>query len=572
MRQTARLADGLVFCLFLGVPLAASPLFWDQFTTVKWYVLELVAAVWLLSEASLRPSPAVPSFVRRHRLAFAVLGLLVAASCFRLGAHAAGTPLLDRAAVAILALCFFWRFSRGTEVLQAATIAVGLAALLVDAYGLAQFAGFQPFPFLTAGDQRSAFFGNVNLTAQFLGFAVVFLLAALSGTAPRLLRVMGETTLALSLAYLYLLSSRSVGLALLAAIGAWTIVRRVPLGPLARAAVGAALVAWLLPGAGSLEAVREHKWLTVAQRLSVWKGTLRMIRDHPLGVGAGNFSDVFLGYGADVPLLPREDVVFLHPHNEYLRLLAEEGLIVGGLALYLTSRLVRDLRRALDAGWWRSPSGLVLLGASAFLAVEAFFQFPLSEAFGALTAALLVGLASSSLEPVRASPSDVPARVSASVVIPAILTAAGILIMLARVAASELLFVNRKEDLPAQDRACRLNPRNLPACVTAAWLEAGNGQVSQARQRLVHVLDGAPRYFPAIKLLSEISLSAGDREAGCLYLGAYDALFQGRSSIHHRLQEQGCDPAAVQASLARAAWPRGRFPYAAADATLRSDR
>jgi len=547
MRQTARLlADGLVFCLFLGVPLAASPLFWDQFTTVKWYVLELLAALWLLSEALLVHSRGCPSFVRRYRLGFAVMGLLLVASCFRLGLQAAGVPLLDRAAFAALALCFFWYFARGAG-LRSATIAVGLAAVLVDAYGLAQFAGWRPLPFLTAGDQRSAFFGNVNLTAQFLGLAVVFLLAALSGTSSRLLRVMGESTLALSLAYLYLLSSRSVALAIVATLGAWALVRRVPLGALVRAAVGAALVVWLLPARESLDVVREHKWLTIAQRLSVWKGTLHMIRDHPLGVGAGNFSDVFLAYGADVPLLPREDVVFLHPHNEYLRLLAEEGLILGGVAVYLVSRLLRDLRRASVPGLWTSPAGLLLLGASTFLAVEAFFQFPLSEAFGALAAALLVGLAFSALEPSPMSPRSVPGRASPATVVPAALGAVFVLVMLARVATSELLFVNRKDDVAAQERACRLNPRNLPACVTAAWLEAGTGKVPEARRRLVHVLERAPRYFPAIKLLGEISLEAGDHAAGCLYLGAYDALFQGGSSIHGRLQEQGCDPAAMQA-------------------------
>jgi hypothetical protein len=147
----------------------------------------------------------------------------------------------------------------------------------------------------------------------------------------------------------------------------------------------------------------------------------------------------------------------------------------------------------------------------------------------------------------------------------AVLAAASIGVMLVRVAWSELLLVNRKDDAVAQERACRLNPRNLPACVTAAWLEAGAGRIPDARRRLVRVLEKAPRYFPAIKLLGEISLAAGDHEAGCLYLGAYDALFQGASSIHGRLQAEGCDPAARQASLKEASWPRGRFPFAPAD-------
>ncbi|MFI5006474.1 MAG: O-antigen ligase family protein [Solirubrobacterales bacterium] len=585
MSQTAHrlgqaLARGAVFCLFLGVPLAASPLFWDQFTTVKWYVLEALASLWLLAEVLLLESGHGPSFVRRHRVGCALVGSFLAASCFRLGPQAAWAPLLDRAVFAVLVLCFLWFLSRDDAPLRTVSLAVGLAALLADAYGLAQVAGLQPLPFLTAGDQRSAFFGNVNLTAQFLGLAVIFLITALTGERARLLRALGEGTVALSLAYLYFLSSRSVALALTCAVGACGLVRRPALGSLARVVLGAALVAWFLSGpggaapspgaeaggAGYLHAVREHKWLTVVQRFHIWEGTLELVRDHPLGVGAGNFGDLFLAYGGDVPLVPREEVVFLHPHNEYLRALAEEGLILVAVALYLFLRLLLDLRAKRDPGLWRSPAGLLLLGASVFLSVEGFFQFPLATAFGALTVTLLLGLALRLLEPFPESPSaSGRARTVVSVTVVAV---AVILVLLYRVAASEYLFVNRRDDLAAQARACRLNSRNLPACVTAAWLEAGTGKVGEARRRLVHLLERAPRYFPAIKLLAEIALEEGDLEAGCLYLGAYDVLFREGSSLHGKLVEQGCDRAALRATLARAAWPRGSIPFAPADAAV----
>ena len=387
--------------------------------------------------------------------------------------------------------------------------------------------------------------------------------------------------MALSLAYLFFLSSRSVAVALACAVGACSLVRRPMLGSLVRVLLAATLVVWCLSGPGGaapatsvgaggpgyLHAVREHKWLTVAQRLSIWEGTLELVQDHPLGVGAGNFGDRFLAYGAEVPLVPREDVVFLHPHNEYLRALAEEGLILAALVLYLLLRLLLDLRGAPDPGPGKSRGG-VLLGASAFLSVEALFQFPLATAFGALTVALLLGLAFSLLGASAPAPPPPASGYSRTRVGLTVLGAALILVLLYRVAASEYLFVNRRDDLAAEARACRLNPRNLPACVTAAWLEAGTGKADDARRRLVRALERAPRYFPAIKLLAEIALGEGDREAGCLYLGAYDALFREGSSLHGRLQEHGCDRAALRATLGGAAWPRGRFPFASADTPL----
>jgi len=327
-----------------------------------------------------------------------------------------------------------------------------------------------------------------------------------------------------------------------------------------------------LPGAGAggpgyLHAVREHKWLTVAQRLSLWQGTLALVRDHPLGVGAANFGDLFMAYGEDVPLVPREDVVFLHPHNEYLRVLAEEGPVLPALALYLLLRLLIALRAAPCPDRWKAPAGLLLLGASVFLSVEAFFQYPLATAFGALAIALLLGLALRFVEPPADPPPASSGRLRSAAVL-AVLGAAFVVVLLYRVAASEVLFVNRRDDLAAQARACRLNPRNLPPCVTAAWLEAGTGTTGAARWRLVRLLERTPRYFPAIKLLAEIALAEGDREAGCLYLGAYDVLFREGSSLHGRLREDGCDGAASRVTLARAGWPRGSFPFVPADAML----
>ncbi len=87
--------------------------------------------------------------------------------------------------------------------------------------------------------------------------------------------------------------------------------------------------------------------------------------------------------------------------------------------------------------------------------------------------------------------------------------------------------------MPAsQRRACALDPRNLPACVTAAWLELREGDAPAAKDRLAAVLAGAPHYPPALKLLGEIAAMEGDHAEACRRLGAYDALFRGRSSVH----------------------------------------
>ncbi|HET8644115.1 MAG TPA: hypothetical protein VFO85_01425, partial [Vicinamibacteria bacterium] len=79
----ARVADVLAFTTFLAVPLAAAPAFWDQFVSVKWYVLEVLAAAWLAAEAW--AGGGQPAFVRRHWMLVLTAAVLALASTLRMG-------------------------------------------------------------------------------------------------------------------------------------------------------------------------------------------------------------------------------------------------------------------------------------------------------------------------------------------------------------------------------------------------------------------------------------------------------------------------------------------------------
>jgi hypothetical protein len=140
---------------------------------------------------------------------------------------------------------------------------------------------------------------------------------------------------------------------------------------------------------------------------------------------------------------------------------------------------------------------------------------------------------------------------------------------LGRVVVSELLFVNRRGDVAAQETACRLDPRNLPACVTAAWLQARSGDRHEARTLLVEVLERSPYYHPAIRLLGEEAAAHGDRREACLYLWIYDRLFRERSAVHARV-ETLCGDAAPPGLPAGFSMPYyGRLPLSQSDAALR---
>ena len=76
--------------------------------------------------------------------------------------------------------------------------------------------------------------------------------------------------------------------------------------------------------------------LSIAYREAAQKGGLQMFRDHPVtGVGVGNFDSQLLPYIRDgiAPLPPSAKFSEIAPHNSYLQVAAESGLI--GLAGYL---------------------------------------------------------------------------------------------------------------------------------------------------------------------------------------------------------------------------------------------
>jgi O-antigen ligase len=579
-RQGSLLPEVLVLALFAAVPVAVWPWFHDQYTTIKWFVLIAAAALWFLAELWGPGGPGWPVFVREHWKACLVLAALLLWSGLRSGPGASVPVLLERASFVLLVLVSYGYFVRNGGRTGAIALGAGVAAGLVVGLGLVQLLGWRPLPFVSGGDQRSATFGNTNMAAQFLGFAVILVLTGSAPVSP-LGRRARDGLVAASLVYLYFLSCRSVFLALAVALALLLATGRLSLWSLARmlgaATVGVLLLLHVASARGIVllhplsPEVLAEKALSTEWRLGVWKSTLEMIRDHPLGVGSGSFGDAFIPYQLGLEMIPGEHVLFRTPHNESLRLLAEEGVVFSAIAAMLVASLWGRLHATAHSGWWRSEGGALLVAGTAFLGVEAFFQFPFGTAFGCLMAAVLLGLAFAILEP-RAPgagrPTEADGRRWRWRVLGTGLSAV-VLVLLGRVVTSEVLFAGERDDPAAQEAACRLNPRNLQACVTAAWLRIRDGERREGRALLVRTLERSPYYHPAIRLLGEEAETAGDPERACLYLWIYDRLFRGRSAMPPRVHALCGDgpPAALPPGVTMPYY--GELPLAPSDAALR---
>ena len=532
--------DALLCLAFAAVPLATSDAFLDRYTTVKWYLVHAIAAAWLVLEVCAQGSRGWPSFVRRHAMLAAAFAALGAWSIVRGGLPWALAPAADRMACAAIALCAAWHLSKTGGRTGPVVAGTAVSAAITIALGLAQASGAALPAALAAREGPAALFGNVNMAAQFVGLALALLLPVDVEGRGRAAWNALRAVLALSgAAYLYLLSSRSALLALFAAgVALAGATRRKAMAAAAIVAAALLAVVWMGPARGLDPEGAVRKATSIQLRLALWADTLALLRDHPLGVGAGDFEHAFVPYQAQGRLEPREDVVYRNPHDEYLRYLAEDGAAFVAVAALLALLLASEWRRLPAVP---PPLRALVVGWGAFLAVEAVFQFPLALAFGAMAAAVTFGAALAAIE-LGGAPVTAPRAPAAMPwVLGAVVAAGALAAASVRVARSERLYVASPEDRDALARACALDPRNLAACVTAAWVEDREGDRPGARARLRATLDRAPDYPPALKLLGEIALADGDAAEACRRLSRYDALFRGQSRAHESARRACAD-------------------------------
>ncbi len=133
-------------------------------------------------------------------------------------------------------------------------------------------------------------------------------------------------------------------------------------------------------------------------RLMIWRETLRMFTDHfPFGVGAGNFTIHLQGYREGGRLdFSQIDSRWNQPHNDYLWILAEKGVL--GFLTFLLALILAAFNGARTISRSRSTeeswiATAALAGLAGYM-VDSFFSFPLDRvnhqvALGVILAALV---------------------------------------------------------------------------------------------------------------------------------------------------------------------------------------
>ncbi len=285
--------------------------------------------------------------------------------------------------------------------------AIMLASLAMVAYAI-----FQIFQFDAWGEKEklyeiSSLMAHRNLLASALLLALPWLLFTI--IQPNLpSRIVAILVLSSSVALIYFLESRTVWLALVSSLVAFfmappfskLLVRIKPkklliTGLLVLLAVTLSFTflkyqnravnkkAQELKTSLNISAEAEKNF-TVSERVLLWKASLNMIWDSECcGVGAGNWKIYFPAYGSDIWRARQGMVQFQRPHNDFIWVLAELGIL--GLLLYISifintfSRALHNLASA-NTQSERLFTQLLISGLVAYLVIS-FFSFPRERIF-----------------------------------------------------------------------------------------------------------------------------------------------------------------------------------------------
>jgi O-antigen ligase len=382
--------------------------------------------------------------------------------------------------------------------------------------------------------------GNINMAAQFLSFSLPFVFIELMEARKErssLVQNLLSALLVLIYTAVFFTACRSCWIGSLGVLAYFALARRI--FSFKRIAVMVASVVMLILSIHAFSLVKPSsateffsakvqnysRATGMSGRGDAWKQTLRMISDHPFGIGPDRFQMSFLEYQIANHMKTEEGIFWPSPHDEALRILSEEGW--AGLLFF-----------AMAAGallWFLFQSSesygiarTLLIATLIVWVPELIFQFPLAMANSMVILALVLG----SVCGLCASTS----RIQISRALP--LCA---LLMVAMIGGSHAVFRTLERKYPNDrrwtDLACRMSPSYWQACVNAIGLNMMYGYSDRAHQIVDQILDNYPNHYPTLKAAGNIAFFENDKRSGCGYLTRYDAIFDSRSSLHPQLEK-----------------------------------
>ena len=249
---------------------------------------------------------------------------------------------------------------------------------------------------------------------------------------------------------------------------------------------------------------------SIEARWAIAMASLDHIYHHPLGVGSNQFEFSILPYLAKRGVrLPQKSLWFT-PHNEFLKLLIEEGILVTtGLMVLLIGMLIFIWKRI------EKPDQTLFEILTLFFLGEALFQFPLESAHTVLLMAVSLSYFLGLLEATEVKNHSLwPYPLGIALVI-----------IWGTSIYSHLQTNGKNRDTAKLAKACHIYPENWRACTHLSYVLISQKKYIKASEILTPLLESTPFNTIALRNISLAKLNAGEKKSACMYMSRYQKLF-----------------------------------------------
>jgi O-antigen ligase len=256
------------------------------------------------------------------------------------------------------------------------------------------------------------------------------------------------------------------------------------------------------------------------ERVSLYKATVALIKDHPLGVGFGHFDSYLVPYQLATDSKPNEYLHYDQPHSEILRWTAQLGWLgfVLMLGMFLTAAKTLLFGRKGEPPEINSIKNF-LIASALTLAPQMLFQFPYfnpaSILFLSFTFALFLGLFSVKKEILLNWKLRIPIFIIAIF---------GVAHAIAFV--TSIFFEStQNEDIEKISIACQIYPINQNACFLRAYHLLKNQKYPEARIELQNGFSRFLYHRGLLRLLPSYLKNTSNDKSTCEAVFVYQLLF-----------------------------------------------
>ncbi len=274
----------------------------------------------------------------------------------------------------------------------------------------------------------------------------------------------------------------------------------------------------------------QDKSISISIRLVRWQNTLQMILDRPLGNGLGNFGATYNRYqnAKAYDLDANEGMIIANPHNAYLELLAENGVIAGFALITALIFVAFLLFKKSQKG---DSLAILNLSLLCFWGVDALFNYPQDTPYAFFMMALSFGLILFQFKDTKIKIPTLNYQIFCAFVLCVLVG-----FSFKRFYSEHLAFVHMRDGASAQ-KACRIDPQNWRACLRKVSLDMEAGRQEEGLRELEKLQERFPGHFVIQKKIIQLLWDSGQKEVACREMKTYDQSFNGASSLHKMFSE-----------------------------------